>query len=141
MIQAKRSRVWRALTNADEFGKWFGVTFKNVTFAAGKKALGQINIPGYEHVVFDVVIERVEPEHTFAWRWHPYAVDPAIDYGQEESTLVVFSLEEVEGGTLLKVVESGFDKVPQGRRLEAFRMNSKGWEGQLRNIDKHVTTS
>jgi uncharacterized protein YndB with AHSA1/START domain len=141
MIKAKRSRVWRALTNADEFGKWFGVTFKNVTFVAGRKALGQINIPGFEHVVFDVVIERVEPEHTFAWRWHPYAVDPAIDYAREESTLVVFSLEEAEGGTLLKVVESGFDKVPPGRRLEAFRMNSKGWEGQLRNIDKHVTAS
>jgi uncharacterized protein YndB with AHSA1/START domain len=141
MIKAKRSRVWSALTNADEFGKWFGVAFKNVTFAAGKKAQGQIVIPGFEHVVFDVVIERLEPEHTMSWRWHPYAVDPAIDYDQEESTLVVFDLQEVEGGTLLKVVESGFDKVPPGRRLEAFRMNSNGWEGQLRNIDKHVTAS
>lgn len=141
MLKATRARVWRAISNAEEFGNWFGVTFKNVTFAAGKKVLGQINIPGYEHIVFEIVIERLEPEKLMSWRWHPYAVDPSIDYSKEESTLVVFELKEVEGGTLLKVVESGFDKVPPERRLEAYRMNSGGWESQLRNIEKHVMAS
>jgi uncharacterized protein YndB with AHSA1/START domain len=81
----------------------------------------------------------MEPENVFAYRWHPYAVDPKADYSQEEPTLVTFTLEDAPGGgTLLKVVESGFDKVPPGRRMEAFRMNSRGWEGQMDNIVRHL---
>lgn len=72
-------------------------------------------------------------------RWHPYAVDPSVDYSKEPTTLVVFELKDVEGGTLLRVVESGFDNIPASRRLEAFRMNSGGWDGQMDNIEKHVS--
>lgn len=139
LIQAPLSRVWQALSSAEEFGNWFGVALKGKTFAAGQRVQGNITIAGYEHVVFDVLVERMEPQKLFSFSWHPYAVDPAIDYSKEPTTLVVFELKEVGGGTLLSVVESGFDKIPAGRRAEAFRMNSGGWEGQMKNIEKHVT--
>jgi uncharacterized protein YndB with AHSA1/START domain len=139
LLKAPVSRVWRALSNAEEFGDWFGVALKGKTFAAGHRVQGHITYPGYEHIVFDVQIERMEPERFLSWRWHPYAVDPSVDYSKEPTTLVEFELKEVEGGTLLTVVESGFDKIPPSRRLEAFRMDSSGWDEQLRNIEKHVS--
>lgn len=138
LLKAPRSKVWRALSNAEEFGDWFGVTLKGESFAAGKRVRGQITYPGYEHVVFEVLIERMEPERLLSWRWHPAAVEIDVDYSQEPTTLVVFELQEVEGGTLLSVVESGFDNIPPARRLEAFRMNSGGWDEQMKNIEKHV---
>jgi len=141
LLKVPRSRVWRALSNAEEFGNWFGVALKGKTFTAGQRVQGQITYPGYEHLVFEVLIERMEPERLLSWRWHPAAVDPSIDYSKEPTTLVVFELEEVAGGTLLSVVESGFDNVPPSRRLEAFRMNSGGWEEQMKNIEKHVATT
>jgi uncharacterized protein YndB with AHSA1/START domain len=140
LLKAPRSRVWRALSVAEEFGDWFGVALKGKTFAAGQRVAGQITYPGYEHLVFDVLIERMEPERLLSLRWHPYAVDPSVDYSHEPTTLVVFELKEVEGGTLLSVVESGFNRIPPSRRLEAFRMNSGGWEQQMKNIQKHVAT-
>ncbi len=138
LLKAPRARVWRALSNAEEFGDWFGVALKGKTFTAGERVQGNITYPGYEHVVFDIVIERMEPERLLSWRWHPAAVDPAVDYSPEPTTLVVFELKEVDGGTLLSVVESGFDNIPPARRLDAFRMNSNGWDGQMKNIEKHV---
>ncbi len=140
LLKAPRSRVWRALANAEEFGDWFGVALKGKIFAAGQRVQAQITHPGYEHVVWDVVIERMQPERFLSWRWHPAAVEPSVDYSKEPTTLVVFELTGVEGGTLLSVVESGFDSVPQSRRLGAFRMNSEGWDEQMRNIEKHVAT-
>src|SRR5215510_6793979 len=124
LLKAPRSRVWRALSNAEEFGEWFGVALKGKTFAAGERVQGQVTYPGYEHVVFDVLIEKVEPERLLSIRWHPYAVDPSVDYSKEPTTLVEFRLKEVDDGVLLTVVESGFDKIPAERRLEAYRMNS-----------------
>lgn len=140
LLQAPRSRVWRALANAEEFGNWFGVNLKGQAFIPGRPAKGQITHPGYEHVVMEVVIERMEPERLLSFRWHPYAVDPSIDYSKEPTTLVTFELTDVEGSTLLRVVESGFDKLPPERRQEAFRMNSGGWDEQMKNIAKHVAT-
>ena len=140
LLKAPRSRVWRALANAREFGDWFGVALKGKTFAAGQHVQGHITYPGYEHIMFDVLIEDMEPERLLSFRWHPYAVDPAFDYSQETTTLVVFELKETEGGTLLSVVESGFDDIPASRRSEAFRMNSDGWDEQMKNIEKHVAT-
>ena len=140
LLKAPRSLVWRALTNAEEFGDWFGVALKGKAFAPGKRAQGQITHPGYEHLVLDVQVERMEPESVFSFRWHPYAVDPQVDYSKEPTTQVLFELQDAEGGTLLKVVESGFDAIPASRRMEAFRMNSQGWEAQMRNIAEHVAT-
>jgi uncharacterized protein YndB with AHSA1/START domain len=140
VINAPRERVWRALSSAEEFGTWFGANLKGQAFAPGQRARGQITIPGYEHVYFDVVIERIEPQKLLSYRWHPYAVDPAVDYTKEQPTLVTFTLKDAPAnGTLLTVVESGFDNVPPHRRLEAFRMNSRGWEGQIDNIAHHVS--
>ena len=141
LLKAPLARVWRALSDAKEFGDWFGVDFKGKTFAAGKAVRGQITYPGYEHIVMEVFIERVVPERLLSWRWHPAAIDPAVDYSQEPTTLVVFELEEGDGGTLLRVVESGFDNVPLARRATAFRMNSSGWDEQMKNIEKHVAKS
>jgi uncharacterized protein YndB with AHSA1/START domain len=138
-INAPRSRVWRALSNAEEFGRWFGVSLKGQAFAVGQPAQGPFTTAGCEHLVFDVVIETMEPEKRLAFRWHPYAVDPKTDYSREERTLVTFELTDSAGGTLLKVVESGFDGVPPARRMEAFRENSAGWEIQLKNIAAHTT--
>ena len=139
LIDAPRSKVWRAISNAEAFGEWFGANLKGQAFAPGQRAKGQITIAGYEHIAFDVIVERVEPERLLSYRWHPYAVDPAVDYSKEEPTLVTFTLEDAPEGTLLTVVESGFDQVPPGRRLEAVRMNAGGWEGQLGNIQRYAT--
>jgi uncharacterized protein YndB with AHSA1/START domain len=140
LLKAPRARVWRALSNAEEFGNWFGVQLQGKTFFPGQRTQGNITYPGYEHVVFEVRIERMEPERLLSWRWHPAAIDPSVDYSQEPTTLVVFELQEVEGGTLLSVVESGFDAIPPSRRLDAFRMNSGGWDEQMKNIETHVAT-
>lgn len=141
VLKAARSRVWRALSHAEEFGGWFGVVLKGKIFAAGQAVQGQITYPGYEHLAWNVVIDRVEPEGLLSFRWHPYAVDAAVDYSQEPTTLVVFELIAVEEGTLLRVVESGFDNIPAARRQEAFSMNSGGWDAQMKNIEKHVAAS
>jgi uncharacterized protein YndB with AHSA1/START domain len=139
LIDAPRERVWRALSNAEEFGTWFGADLKGQIFAAGARARGRVTFPGYEHVWFDIVVERIEPPSLLSYRWHPYAVDPAVDYSAETPTLVTFTLNEApNGATRLTVVESGFDKVPAHRRREAFRMNTEGWEGQIENIVRHV---
>jgi len=108
------------------------------TFVAGQPLEGKITVPGYEHLTMQVMIERVEPERLLSFRWHPAAIDPKVDYSKEPTTLVEFELKEVDGGTLLTVVESGLDKIPLARRADAFRLNSSGWEAQMVNIKKHV---
>ena len=105
---------------------------------AGQAARGQITYPGYEHLRMEVVVQKMEPERLFSFTWHPYAIDPDVDYSQEPPTLVEFTLEPTANGTLLRVVESGFDKIPANRRDEAFRMNEGGWAAQMRNIARHV---
>lgn len=137
-IAASRSRVWRALSDPREFGAWFRARFDQAVFVAGASMTGNITYPGYEHLRMALDVERVEPETTLAFRWHPYAIDPECDYSAEEKTLVVFSLEEAEGGTRVTVRESGFDRVPAERRDLAFRMNSGGWEQQVQNIAEYV---
>jgi uncharacterized protein YndB with AHSA1/START domain len=115
VLRAPRSRVWRALTDADEFGAWFGVRLEG-PFA-----------------------ERIEPERYFAYRWHPYAIDVSVDYSAEPATLVEFRLGEADEGTVLTIAESGFDRIPLARRAEAFRMNDGGWTAQAKNIERHLS--
>jgi uncharacterized protein YndB with AHSA1/START domain len=138
LIRAPRARVWRALTTAEEFGAWFRVDLRGRTFAAGQRVQGKVLHLGYEHLVFDVTVERFEPEHRMTWAWHPAAVDSKVDYSKEPMTRVTFELVDSEGGTLLTVVESGFNQIPPERRAEAFRMNSGGWDEQVKNIARHV---
>ena len=137
VLRAPRARVWRAITNADEFGTWFRIKLDGA-FTAGRAVRGKITIPGYEHLTVDMLVERIEPERYFAYRWHPYPIDPKVDYSAEPTTLVEFTLEEVEGGTALTIVESGFDRIPLTRRAEAFRMNDNGWTGQIKQLAKYV---
>jgi uncharacterized protein YndB with AHSA1/START domain len=136
-LHAKRSRVWRAVADAREFGAWFRVAIDGA-FVEGETARGRITHPGYEHLTMEMQIERVEPERYFAFRWHPYAVDPKVDYASEPTTLVEFRLDEEGEGTRLTIVESGFDRIPLARRAEAFRMNEGGWAAQAENLERHV---
>lgn len=139
-IAAPVSRVWRALTDHREFGAWFRVDLEG-PFEVGRIARGRITHPGYEHVVWQARIEAIEPEHTFAFSWRPYAIDPEVDYSGEPMTRVEFTLSPTATGTRLRLVESGFDRIPEARRAEAFRMNDKGWTQQMENIRHHVAST
>jgi uncharacterized protein YndB with AHSA1/START domain len=138
-LKAPVSRVWRALTDYREFGEWFRVKLEG-PFAPGQVSRGYITYPGYEHVKWEAVVQAMEPERLFSFTWHPYSVDPKVDYSKEEPTLVEFRLEKTADGTLVLLTESGFDKIPSDRRAEALRRNDGGWTEQMKNIENHVAT-
>lgn len=141
-LKAAVSRVWRALTDYREFGEWFRVKLEG-PFVVGQVSRGYITYPGYEHVRWEAVVQKMEPERLFSFTWpHPKSFDKAEytgEYSKEPTTLVEFRLEKTTNGTLLVVTESGFDKLPEDRRLEAFRRNEGGWTEQMKNIEKYVT--
>jgi uncharacterized protein YndB with AHSA1/START domain len=139
-LKAPVSRVWRALTDHREFGEWFRVKL-DAPFAPGQVSHGHITYPGYEHLNWEAVVQKIEPERLFSFTWHPYGVDPKRDYSKETPTLVEFRLEKTASGTLLLLTESGFDKIPSDRRQEAFRMNDGGWSEQMKNIESYVGQS
>src|SRR4029078_7777667 len=136
-IDAPVSRVWRALTDHREFGQWFRVKLDG-PFVPGEVSRGQITSPGCEHVKWEAIVRSMEPERYFAFTWHPYAVDPKVDYSKEPETLVEFRLEPKGGGTLITVTETGFDAIPKDRQFEAYRMNNDGWSIQMDKIKDHV---
>ena len=136
-LKAPVSLVWRALTDYREFGEWLRVKFDE-PFVPGQVSHGQLTYPGYEHCKLEVIVQKMEPEHLFSFTWHPYAVEIEKDYSGETPTLVEFRLEKIEHGTLLLLIESGFDKIPNDRRFEAFRMNDNGWTEQMKNIESYV---
>jgi uncharacterized protein YndB with AHSA1/START domain len=136
-LTAPVSRVWRALTDHREFGEWFRVKLDG-PFVPGQVARGHITYPGYEHIKLEATVKKMEAERLFSFTWHPYAIDPAIDYSKEPTTLVEFRLEPKGSGTVLSVTESGFDAIPKERRFEAFRMNEGGWAEQMKNIERYV---
>jgi uncharacterized protein YndB with AHSA1/START domain len=148
VLHAPRARVWRALTNADEFGRWFGVKFDG-PFSAGAAMRGVI-VPttvdaavaraqqAYAGTAFDITVDRLEPERLFSFRWHPYAIEPGVDYSLEPTTLIVFTLDDAPGGILLKVTESGFGRIPVERRAKAFSANDQGWAIQVTLIEKYL---
>jgi uncharacterized protein YndB with AHSA1/START domain len=104
----------------------------------GEVSRGQITYPGYEHIKWEAIVQKMEPERLFSFTWHPYAIDANVDYSDEPATLVEFRLEPKGGGTLLTVTETGFDAIPKDRQFEAYRMNEAGWTEQIRNIERHV---
>jgi uncharacterized protein YndB with AHSA1/START domain len=136
-LNAPVSRVWQALTDHRQFGQWFCVRI-DAPFQPGQPSTGHITHPGYEHVKWEAVVQKLEPEHTFSFTWHPYAIDPAVDYSHETPTLVEFALTPTATGTLLRVTESGFENIPAARRAEAFLKDSNGWAAQMRNIEAYV---
>ena len=137
-LKAPVSRVWRALTDYREFGEWFRVKLED-PFVVGQVSRGRVAYPGYEHLTMEVVVQKMEPERLFSFTWHPAAIDPKADYSKETPTLVEFRLEKTANGTLLRLTESGFEKLPADRRLDAFRRNEGGWAEQMKNIERYVT--
>jgi uncharacterized protein YndB with AHSA1/START domain len=151
LLRAPRERVWRAVSDAREFGGWFGVAFDGA-FVAGKRLTGKI-VPTsadaeiakmqepHKGKTFTWLVEHVEPMRRISFRWHPFAVDPQVDYAKEPMTLIVFALEDAPGGTLLTITESGFDRIPLERRAQAFTANEGGWTMQLRLIEKYLAAA
>ena len=136
-LKAPVSRVWQALTDHREFGAWFRVALEG-PFVPGQEVRGRITWPGAEHLTMTATVQRMESERRFSFTWHPYAIDPTVDYSAEPPTLVEFTLEAIPGGTLLTVTESGFAALPAHRRDLAFRMNEQGWSIQIQNITQHL---
>jgi uncharacterized protein YndB with AHSA1/START domain len=137
VLRAPRSRVWRAITDPAEFGAWFGMTLDGA-FVAGTTIHGRITSPRYGHLTVEMLVERIEPERYFSYRWHRYAIDQKVDYSAEPTTLVEFTLEETLGGTAVTITESGFGRIPLARRAEAFRSNDYGWTAQVGNLERYV---
>ena len=152
VLRAPRKRVWRAIADSAEFGSWFGVKL-DAPFTPGAHMRGTISPTTadekvaaaqkpYEGKAFDLTVDRIEPERLFSFRWHPFAVDPAVDYSSEPTTLVVFELEEVPGSngeqTRVTIVETGFEGIPLARRAKAFAMNDEGWGMQTILLETYV---
>lgn len=138
VLGAPRSRVWRSLTDPAEFGRWFGAELKD-PFLPGARVRGPVTSRGYEHLIMDITIERVEPERLFSWRWQPGGSTVADPTGP--TTLVVFELEDVPEGTRVTITESGFDRIPPARRGKAYRENDDGWTGQIKNLRKYLASA
>lgn len=148
LLRAPRERVWQAISDSKRFGSWFGMAFDG-PFVAGERLTGRI-VPTsvdaeigklqkpYEGFPVELFIDRIEPMRRFSFRWHPYAIEPGVDYSKEPMTLVLFELEEVSGGTLLTITESGFDNIPLARRAKAFAANDGGWTKQMQLIEKYL---
>lgn len=136
-IEATPAKVWEALTDYRQFGEWFGAELEK-PFVPGQHSRGKITGCGHESMTIEFAVVSMEAERYFSYHWHPFAVDPKKDYSQEAPTLVEFRLEPTATGTLLVVIESGFDSVPAERRAEAFRMHAEGWTKQLVNIEGYV---
>jgi uncharacterized protein YndB with AHSA1/START domain len=137
-FKAPIERVWSAITDHEQFGAWFKVKLEG-PFVVGQTARGQITHPGYEHVVWQAEVVTIDPEQRlFAFTWHPYGIDPKVDYSKEPQTLIEFRLKPTATGTHISIVESGFDAIPAHRRDEAYRMDEKGWTQQIENIRGHV---
>jgi len=146
VLAAPLGRVWRAVSDAREFGSWFGVAFDG-PFREGARLTGSI-VPTtvdaevaamqkpHEGKRFEFVVERIEPMRRIVFRWHPFAIDPAVDYSSEPATRIEIVLEETAGGTRLTLTESGFDRIPIERRAKAFEANDGGWAMQMKLVAK-----
>ena len=148
LLRAPLARVWAAVSDAREFGSWFGVAFDGA-FVEGEWITGAIVPTTADAEVaklqephrgkrFEFLVERMEPMRRIAFRWHPFAIEPGVDYSKEPTTLIVLELEEAPGGTRLTVTESGFDRIPLERRAKAFAANEDGWSHQMRLVEKYL---
>jgi uncharacterized protein YndB with AHSA1/START domain len=148
VLKSTRQRVWQAISDSVKFGAWFGVEFDG-PFVAGSPLHGRIVPTQVDPEVarlqephrgksFQILVECIEPMNRFAFRWHPFAIDPHVDYSQEPMTLVMFELADAEGGTLLTITESGFEQIPLERRAQAFQANDGGWTHQTKLIEKFL---
>jgi uncharacterized protein YndB with AHSA1/START domain len=149
LLRAPRARVWRAISDSNEFGTWFGMQFDGA-FAPGKKMGGSIRPTkvnadvaakqkAYEGKKIEIWIEKIEPENLLSFRWHPFALEAGVDYSQEPTTLIEFRLEDADGGVMLTVTETGFDGIPLARRAKALEANNGGWAKQMELIEAYVS--
>jgi uncharacterized protein YndB with AHSA1/START domain len=148
LLKAPRERVWHAISDSGQFGRWFGIAFDG-PFVEGVRVTGKM-VPTsvdaevaaqqkpYEGMACDFFVERLEPMRRFSFRWHPYPLEPDADASTAPMTLIVFDLEEAPGGVLLRISESGFDQIPLEHRAKAFADNEGGWEIQTRLIEKYL---
>ena len=136
-VNAPIETVWSALTDHEKFGAWFGVKLEQ-PFTPGQASRGHITYPGYDHLVMEAVTQEMQPPRYFSYTWHPYAIDPTVDYSTETPTLVEFTLASISGGTRVTVVETGFDALPEHRQPDALRMNDSGWASQVVNLKTYV---
>lgn len=148
ILKAPLEKVWAAISEADQFGRWFGVRFDG-PFRAGEKLSGII-VPTavndevaamqkpYEGTPFHIVVGEITPRTRFSFHWHPYGVRTDYDYSREPMTLCTFALSEVDGGVRLVITESGFENIPLARRAEAFTANDGGWDAQTRLIEAYL---
>jgi uncharacterized protein YndB with AHSA1/START domain len=148
LLRAPLDRVWRAISDSAQFGTWFGVTFEG-PFVAGAPLRGRITgtkvdaevaalQKPHEGKPFNIVVEQIEPGRLFSFRWHPYAIEPGMDYAAEPTTLVTFRLRETGEGVELTLTESGFDRIPLERRAKAFAANEAGWSHQIALITRYL---
>lgn len=137
-LAAPVSRVWKALTDHKEFGEWFNVRL-NEPFEVGATTTGNITYPGYEHMQWVSVTEKLEHEELFTFSWPPSAVDPDSTYSDDAKVMVEFRLEPIDTGTRLTITETGFMQFPDSKRLEVLRSNKQGWDIQAENIAAYVT--
>jgi uncharacterized protein YndB with AHSA1/START domain len=148
LLRAPRERVWHAISDAKQFGSWFGVAFDG-PFVPQKRMIGKMvgttvdaevakRQKTHEGVAFEFTVDRIEPQRLFSFRWHPFALDHGVDYSKEQATVVTFVLEDAAGGTMLTVTESGFDRIPLERRAKAFAANEQGWAAQMKLIEKYL---
>src|SRR5260221_1086799 len=147
-LRSQPQRVGRAVANSTEFGSWFGMKFDG-DFVPGTTIRGVI-VPTaadpavaetqqeYDGLPVEILVEQMEPEKLFSFRWHPYAVERDVDYSAQPTTLVAFTLEEAADGVILTVTESGFDRIPLARRAKAFAANDEGWAAQLKLIEQDL---
>jgi uncharacterized protein YndB with AHSA1/START domain len=139
VLRAPRARVWRALADHEQFGKWFHVALEG-PFRPGAVTRGKVQHPNFKDVAWEMTVEEMVPEKRFSFRWHPFAVDQTVDYSKEPTTLVVLELDDAPGGTLLTLTESGFDGVPLARRAKAFEMNAEGWGQVMQSIERDLSS-
>jgi uncharacterized protein YndB with AHSA1/START domain len=150
LLKAPRARIWRALTDAGEFGKWFGMKLDG-PFTPGAQITGVIAPTtvdaevgqaqkAHEGMPFEITIDRIEPERLFSLRWHPFAIDRTVDYSGEPTTLVEFVLDDAPEGIMLTVSESGFDRIPLARRAQAFEANNGGWAMMVKVFEKYIAS-
>lgn len=148
LLRAPRERVWHAIADSTQFGKWFGVSVQG-PFVQGQRVSGRI-VPTsvdpevakmqepWTGMACDFYIERVEPMSRLSFRWHPGGEEVSPDAPQDQMTTVTFELKDEPGGVLLTITETGFDRVPLERRAKAFADNEGGWEMQTRLIEKYL---
>jgi uncharacterized protein YndB with AHSA1/START domain len=121
-IAAPRQRVWDALTTPELLSQWLG---QEAVFEPKVGAKGSYSWSDWGR--FPLIVEQVEEPSRLAVRW---ARSPDGELTESTSTVAHYQLDEIDGGTLLTVVETGFELL-DGNQQTSFEDNTKGWAEEL----------